>query len=93
MKLIDFTYVLLIALCCSVLVILQAQTPAPALAVRIYNVTNPVGFPGLPGGKVLIFLNGVFQSPGVDYVVSGGSFRFQAGFLSAGDQIEVVTLP
>jgi hypothetical protein len=68
--------------------------PAPKIPVRIYTVTTPATFPVVTGGKVLVFCNGVFQSPGIDYTLTAsGGIIFKAGFLAAGDQVEVATLP
>jgi len=74
--------------------IAQAPPSAP-VAVRVYTVTDAAAFPALQGGKVLVFLNGLFQAPGIDYypVSADGKIRFYPGFLHNGDQIEVVTLP
>lgn len=75
--------------------LLSAQNIAPPpIPVRVYTVTSPVVFPSIPCSKALIFRNGVFQSPGVDYTVSlSAECRFLTGILGAGDQIEVATVP
>ncbi len=71
-----------------------AQTPTQPLAVRVYRVTSAAAFPGLPlPAHALIFRNGLFASPGLDYNATGATFAFKPGVLADGDGVEVVTLP
>lgn len=74
--------------------LMPAQIPVLPLPVRVYTVTDAATFPSLPLPRhALVFHNGSFASPGVDYTsVAGTAFVFTAA-LSNGDQIEVVTLP
>lgn len=78
---------------------LVAQAP-PDPAVRTYVVTNAATFPALDGPiSMLVFRNGFFQTPGVDYTLLpllppnliGTRFRFKA--LQNRDRITVVTMP
>lgn len=72
-------------------VVQMSDAPLP---VRPYIVTNAAAFPSLPlPVRGLVFVNGLYQTQGVDYDAVGGSFRFRAGALSDGDRIAVVTLP
>jgi hypothetical protein len=84
--------VVLIGVSVPTLATLFAQTPTVP-TVRVYTVTDASTFPALPGGKVLIFINGLFQSPGTDYTTKGATVVFRVGLLRNGDQIEVATLP
>ena len=62
---------------------------------RVYTVTDASAFPALPLPAVgLVFLNGLFQSRGIDYLVTadGKSFTFRPGFLENGNLISVVSL-
>jgi hypothetical protein len=73
---------------------LFAQQPA----VRVYNVTSAATFPSLTvAAGSMIFINGLFASPGRDYVLTttptAASVRFLAGSLRDGFQVEIVTLP
>lgn len=78
-----------------------AKTPRMVARVMVYDVTTtytvtePTGFPSLPlPAHGLIFHNGVFAAPGLDYQVIGGTaFAFAADALSTGDIIAVVSLP
>lgn len=69
-------------------------------AVRVYNVTDATAFPALTaplGSSLMVFINGLFVSPGRDYVLttsaSAVSVRFTAGSLRNNYQITIVTLP
>jgi hypothetical protein len=68
--------------------------PDPLVAVRAYHVTTAAVFPSLPlPARSLLFRNGLFQSPGIDYdVVFGPGFRFRPGVLSDGDSVTVVSI-
>lgn len=72
----------------------QSQT-ATTVSVRPYYVTNAATFPSLAlPAKPLVFRNGVFQMPGVDYdVINGTALVFRAGVLMDGDRVGVVSLP
>jgi len=66
---------------------------------QTYCVTDAVAFPSLPlPPNSFIVLNGLVQTPGVDYdVINGTTFRFRSNangvpFISNGDRITVVTL-
>lgn len=76
---------------------LPAQAP-PDPAVRTYSVTNAVTFPALNGpSSMLVYRNGLFQTPGTDYVLFpatvGTRFAFRPGTLANNDRISVVALP
>lgn len=72
---------------------LQAQQIGPA-PVRVYHVTNPAAFPPLPVPvNGLVFRNGLFQSPGIDYTASGAQVRFLPGIVGAGDIISITGVP
>lgn len=66
----------------------QSAGPAP---VRVYRVTNAAAFPSLPMPiNGMVFRNGVFQSPGIDYSSSGTQFTFYPNLLEVGDVLSVV---
>jgi hypothetical protein len=88
-------YVLIIAALIVGALYTTAQTPVTPvpLTVKVYTIAE-LPFLPKPYGKVLIYLNGLFMSPGVDYKInSSGNFYFTTQILSTGDQVEVVTLP
>jgi len=75
------------------LALVCAQTSVSALSVRPYYVTNAAAFPALPlPAHALIFRNGIYQTPGIDYAVLGGS-AFRMRSVENGDIVSVVTLP
>jgi hypothetical protein len=64
------------------------------MTLKTYYVTDAAAFPALPFPPgSLLFRNGLFQTAGIDYELASGQFAFQAGFLSNGDGIAVVTFP
>lgn len=72
----------------------RAGAQTPAMAARSYYVSNASAFPGLPWAQnMLIFRNGLLQWQGLDYSVSGSSFRMCAGCLQNGDELETLVLP
>lgn len=74
--------------------IVRAQTPNVPISIRVYNVLDPAAFPVLPStGRSMIFRNGLFMSPNVDYTLTGVAMKFKAGVLNSGDQISVAMLP
>jgi hypothetical protein len=71
-----------------------AQTVAPDTSTRAYFVTSAQAFPSLPLPlRSMVFRNGLYQSAGINYDVSAGTFRFRPGALSDGDRVAVVTIP
>lgn len=89
---------LAIVLIFATLTALLPQAP-PDPAIRTYSVTNAAAFPALNGPRsMLVFRNGLFESPGVDYtLLTAGDgvtrFAFRPGTLANGDRIAVVTMP
>lgn len=70
-----------------------AQSPDPLLPVRPYFVTSAAAFPSIAlPSRSFVFLNGLYQTPGQTYDVSGGAARFRAGVLSDGDRVTVVSI-
>lgn len=73
----------------------KPQTPVPSINVTTYYIANDGIAPRFTNGKILIFLNGIFQSPKIDYLVAPDNsilFLYPTKFL-VGDEIEEVTLP
>lgn len=77
---------------------LSIGTPAAVspgdVTVQVYTVTDPATFHlrHIFTSRYLIFRNGAFQSPNIDYYIKGQSAIFYQPF-SASDQIEVATIP
>jgi hypothetical protein len=73
----------------------RSAVPLPApVTVRAYTVTSPAAFPALPlPARALVFRNGVFQTPGIDYRAGGLTLVFPTASLRPGDGISVVTIP
>lgn len=80
---------------CFALLVASAATVAsdtPNLSVTSYVVIDAPGFPSLPLPQhALVFLNGLYQTPGIDYAVAGQAFRLKV--VSVGDGVSVVALP
>jgi hypothetical protein len=75
-------------------VVPRLTNPIPIPNPASYFVTNAAAFPSLPiPARGLVFRNGSFQTPGLQYDASGPTFRFRPNVLSNGDRISVVTLP
>lgn len=97
-----FRAIVIIQIACFLLVIVaihtetaKPQTPVPSINVTTYYITNDGIAPRFTNGKILIFLNGIFQSPKIDYLVAPDNsilFLYPTKFL-VGDEIEEVTLP
>jgi hypothetical protein len=71
----------------------RAQILEPGVRVTPYTVFDPVNFSDcdMPA-RALVFRNGVYMTPLLDYQVIAGRIHFRDGVLSAGDLISVVTL-
>lgn len=90
----DQKWVILFVLLGAMWVDVLVGQPAAAAPVKVYHVTNPAAFPPLSmPANGLVFRNGLFQTPGIDYTTSGAQFRFYPGLLGAGDVISVTGAP
>ena len=72
-----------------------ALAPRTSTLAHTYVVTDPQKLPAMPlpgGGFALVFLNGIYQTAGVDYTLSSANTVSVKTTLAAGDRVTLVGL-